>query len=141
MARLKIQIPTAIIFETEVTLRITDINYGGHLANDAVLAIVHEARIRFLNSLGFSEKNIEGKGIIMTDAGIIYKSQAYHGDKLKISIAVDEISKLGFDLYYMINNAENGHEIARIKTGITFFDYTTNKIAAMPERFKEKITP
>jgi hypothetical protein len=45
-----------------------DINYGGHLGNDAVLSLVHEARVRFLKQQGYTENNIEGAGIIMADA-------------------------------------------------------------------------
>ena len=55
MARIKIELPEKFIFSTEIPLRISDINYGGHLGNDAVLSIAHEARIRFFNKHGFKE--------------------------------------------------------------------------------------
>ena len=48
MARVKLQLPANFLFSTEIPIRISDINYGGHLGNDAVLSIVHEARIQFL---------------------------------------------------------------------------------------------
>ncbi len=37
-----------------VPLRITDINYGNHLGNNAIVDIVNEARVRFLKQHGFS---------------------------------------------------------------------------------------
>lgn len=138
MARIKIALPEKIIFETELVLRISDINYGGHLANDAVLSIVHEARIRFLQQLGYSEKNIEGLGLIMTDAAIVYKNQGFHGDRLTIKISIDEFTKLGFDLFYLLTN-QDGKEVARVKTNITFFDYKANKLAGIPQDFLEKV--
>ena len=138
MARIKIALPEKIIFETELVLRISDINYGGHLANDAVLSIVHEARIRFLHQLGYSEKDIEGLGIIMTDAAIVYKNQGFYGDRLSIKIGIDEFTKLGFDLFYLLTN-QDGKEVARVKTNITFFDYNENKIAGIPQTFLKKV--
>ncbi len=139
MARIKITLPEKFIFETEIVLRISDINYGGHMANDAVLSIVHEARIRFLQKFGYTEKDIEGLGIIMADAAIAYKNQGYYGDQLTIKINIDDITKLGFDMYYLLINQDN-KEVARIKTNIAFFDYQTNRLAAVPQEFIGKIT-
>jgi len=139
MPRIKIHLPKQFTFSTQLKLRITDINYGGHLANDAVLGIAQEARLRYLVSMGYSEKDIEGKSLIMTDAAIMYKSQGYYGDPVEIKIAVDEISRLGFDLIYQVTNVETKKEIARVKTGLTFFDYQANKLAPVPENFKAKI--
>ena len=45
MSRIKIPLPEKKDFSTEIKLRISDINYGGHMGNDAVLTIVHEARL------------------------------------------------------------------------------------------------
>lgn len=140
MARIKLELPDTFIYRTDLTLRITDINYGGHLANDAVLGIAHEARIRFLNSLGYSELDVEGKSLIMTDAVVVYKSQAYRGDKIVIEVTVQDISKLGFDVIYLISNIETAKEIARVKTGLAFFDYKTNKLSQVPDGFIAKVS-
>ena len=47
MARVKLTLPDACHFHTEVAVRIGDINYGGHLGNDAVLSLAHEARLQY----------------------------------------------------------------------------------------------
>jgi acyl-CoA thioester hydrolase len=139
MARVKITFPATHLFETETEIRISDINYGGHLGNDAVLSLVHEARIRFLSRFGYSEKDIEGKGIIMTDAAIVYKSEAFYGEKIKILLAVDDISNIGFDLLYKIVRVEGNKEIALVKTGIAFFDYLNKRITSVPQAFIENM--
>ena len=123
MPRARIQLPETFPFQTQLAVRISDINYGGHLGNDAVLSLVHEGRIRFLDSMGYTEKNLEGLGIIMTDAVVVYHAEAFHGDALVIDIAVDEIQKHGFDLLYRITRPLDGKEIARVKTGIALYDY------------------
>ena len=60
MPRIKIELPEIFIFKTEISIRITDINYGGHLGNDSLLSIIHEARVRFLKHLDYSESDVEG---------------------------------------------------------------------------------
>lgn len=139
MARIKITFPVKFLYETETDIRISDINYGDHLGNDSVLSLAHEARLRFLKSLGYTEKNIEGKGIIMTDAAIVYKSEGYHGDNLKIRIAADDINTLGFDLIYKLIRVSDNKEIALVKTGIVFFDYERKKITSIPPDFAKKL--
>ena len=140
MARIELNLPDVFGFSTELTVRVGDINYGGHLGNDALLSLMHEARVRFLAQYGFSEKDAGGAGLIMTDAVILYKAQAFSGDKLLIELAVTDISRSGCDFVYRITNKENGIEIARSKTGIVFFDYSRNKVVRVPEKFKAMFT-
>lgn len=140
MARAVITLPDQFLFSTEITLRITDINYGGHLGNDAMLSLIQEARLRFLKNFGYAENNIEGFGIIMADAVIIYKSQAYYGDTLRFEISVDDIAKRACDLIYKISRTLSGKEIARAKTRIAFFDYQQNQTVAIPDGFLEKLS-
>lgn len=139
MPRIKIELPQKFIFKTELALRITDINYGGHLGNDSLLSIIHEARVRFLNHLGYSESNLEGNGIIMIDAAIQYKSEGFYGDSLIIEIDVNSFSGIGCDFVYRITNKSTGKEIALAKTGIVFFNYEKRKTVSVPSKFVLKI--
>lgn len=138
MARIKIELPKKFSFQTEIPIRITDINYGGHLGNDSLLSIIHEARVRFLKHLGYSESDVEGTGIIMNDAAIQYKSEGFYGDDLLIEVGVMDFSKIGCDIVYRITNMDSKKEIAFAKTGIVFFDYKNKKVVPVPEEFKSK---
>jgi 4-hydroxybenzoyl-CoA thioesterase len=137
MARIKLALPEAFHFSTDINVRIGDINYGGHLGNDAVLSIIHEARMRFLKSLGFSELDCGGPGLIMSDAAIVFKSESFYGDLISASVGVDEFNPMGCDFFYQLVNKESGKEIARAKTGIVFFDYEKRKPTKVPEAFKK----
>ena len=132
MARIKIDMPSRYCFNTKYTVSIGDINYGGHLSNDAVLRIVHNARIEFLEKKLMTEFKIGKNGLIMSDAVIQYLSEAFRGDELTIQIAIDNITKLGFDLFYLLKN-RNAKVVAKIKTGMLFFDYNLHKISAEAE--------
>lgn len=136
MARVNFELPENQLFTTELQVRIDDINYGGHLGHDTVFTITHEARVRFFKNHGFSEKDIDGVGIVMADAAAIYKSETFYGDSLVIHVYAGAYSRHGCDLYYLLLNKETKKEIARVKTGIVFFDYKDRKVARMPEMFR-----
>ena len=139
MARIRIEIPDEFIFKTEIPIRITDINYGGHLGNDSLLSIIHEARVRFLKHLGYSESDVEGNGIIMIDAAVQYKSEGFHGDELIVEVAVNDFTGIGCDFIYRVTNNKTSKEIALVKTGIVFFNYENKKVVSIPEKFKLRI--
>ena len=139
MQRIKIDLPPKFLFTTELSVRIYDVNFAGHLSNDSILSMIHEARIMFLKNWGYSEVDTEGAGIIMYDAAIQYKTQGYHGDILLFDVSVEDFSKTGCDFYFRITNKSTGKEIARAKTGIAFFDYQNNKLVPVPEKFKSLI--
>jgi 4-hydroxybenzoyl-CoA thioesterase len=65
----------------------------------------------------------------------MYRSEAFQGDILVIDVAVDDMHPTGCDILYRVTGKSSGREVARVKTGIVFFDYTRRKIVPMPERF------
>lgn len=135
MSRVKIVFPDTCLYTTEIPVRITDINYGGHLGNDSVLSVLHEARVQCLQHLGFTEADVAGVGIIMTDAAIVYKHESFYGDVLKIEVAVNDLTRTGCDFVFQLTAKNTGKEIALAKTGIVFFDYSSRKVVAVPQAF------
>lgn len=138
MARIKIILPEHFPFSTEITLYIGHINYGGHLDNSLLLSIVSEARVRFFKSLGYRELDVDGVGIIVADAAVQYKSEAFHGEVMVVRMAAGDFSSKGCDLQWIMAEKNSGREVARGKTGIVFFDYANRKVAAVPESFRQR---
>lgn len=140
MARVKLVFPESNpIFQTTIPVRITDINYGNHLANDKVLGIAHEARVQWLKSLFLSEMDIGGCALIMADAMLRYQRQAYHGDVLNICLYPDHVAERSFDLLYRMTVSRQGAEepIAVVKTAMVAYDYRINKVKPIPEAFRK----
>lgn len=137
MARIKLTVPERIIANVIVQVRITDLNYGNHLGNDALVSILHEARVKWLYSLGYSEMNLEGVGLIMNELVVNYQSESFYGDVLEIGIAIGEISKVSFEMYYIIETNRNEEKIliAKAKTSLVCFDYEKKKKTDVPEKF------
>lgn len=136
MARVEIPLPERFPFSTELPIRVTDLNYGGHLGNDAVLSLVHEARVRFLASHGWKELDVAGAGIIMSDAAVVYRAEGFYGMVLRLEVAVDDLRTRSCDLVYRLTDVATGKEVARAKTGILFFDYAAKRVVSTPEPFR-----
>ena len=140
MARIKLNMPEQFLFKADVDVRISDINYGGHLGNDSLLSILHEARMQFLKDYGFSEQDCGGVGLIMRDIVVEFKSEVFYGDVLEIFVAVGEFHSFGCDIFYKVVSKQTGKELVRVKTGIVFFDYEAKKLMKMTEKFKSAMT-
>ncbi len=141
MSRIKIQLPVRFTFSCEIPLRITDMNYGAHLGNDAVLSIVHEARVQFLKSLGLSEMSLgQGIGVIMADAAIIYKAPAFYGDTIQAEVAVTELARSAFTMVYRMTNKGSSEDIAWVQTGLVAYDYERKRVVSIPNPARERLS-
>jgi 4-hydroxybenzoyl-CoA thioesterase len=139
MARIQIRLPSHFAFSTEITLYQSHLNYGGHLDNALLLTLVSEARVRFFKSLGYTELNVEGVGILVSDAALQYRSEAFHGEVMVLRMGATDLSRKGFDVVWSMNERTTQREVARGKTGIVFFDYEARKVALMPTAFRDKL--
>ena len=140
MARIKLQLPATFLFETHTVVRVDDLNYGNHLSNDAYLKYMHEARLRFLANLGYSEFNLAGTSVIIGDTAIVFKGECFYGDDLCIEVTVGEIGTRSFDLWYRFTKHNKHTLICEAKTGMVCFNYQTHKTTDVPLAFKEKLT-
>lgn len=138
MARIQIELPEQFPFATEITLYLSHINYGGHLDNALLLTVVSEARARFFQSLGYSELDVEGVGIVVSDAALQYRSEAFHGEVMLVRMSAADFGGKGCDLLWCMNELSSHREVARGKTGIVFFDYATRKVSQVPEKFRAR---
>jgi len=141
MERIKVVLPEKFSFSTIIKIRITDLNYGGHVGNDTFLSLAHEARQQFLYYFGYAELNFAGVGLIMVDSAIEYKRELNYGDEVKISVAAENFNKLGFDIYYLLEVSEGNNMIVagKVKTGMLCYDYSTKKKAPLPLEALEKM--
>lgn len=139
MARVKVITPEKIIGSICLPVRITDINYGNHLGNDALISLLHEARVSWLRKGGFSEMNIGNGGTIINELLVNYINESFYGDILQIEISIGDYSSSSFEVYYHIHTKreEKSIIIAKAKTGMVCFDYEKRKIAPLSDDFKK----
>lgn len=141
MPRVKLELPESFSFSTLLPIRVANINYGGHLGNDSLLSLLHEARLQCLKRIGCDEMNACGVSLIMSDAAILYQGEGFYGDVLKIEIAGGEFTTRGFALFYRVTSEKEGRmlPIAEARTGMLCFDYKARKVVSLPEALRNKL--
>lgn len=140
MSRVKIALPAQFSFSTLIPIRITDLNYGGHVGNDTVLSLLHESRMQFLASLGYTEMKVEGVSLIMSDAAIEFKNESFYGDVIRASVTATGFSSAGFDLVYKLERESDHKIIAAAKTAMVCFNYDTRKVVRLPPEALKKLS-
>jgi len=116
--RIRLDLPQTVLFSMEISVRVTDVNYAGHLGNDRLLVYAQEVRSAWFASLGFNELDIEGCNTIMADAALQYVNEAFANESLTITLFLGEQHKYGFDMYYLVARDED--VICKMKTAILF---------------------
>ena len=139
MKRPDLDMPEDFVFSTELPIRVDDVNYGGHLGNDRVLTLVHEARVRFLRAHGFSELDVGGPGLIQLNATVVYEAEGELGDPLTINTTPGGISPMGFDFYARLQNRKTDAVLANVRTAMVGYDMDQEQPVRLPEPFVDTL--
>jgi acyl-CoA thioester hydrolase len=137
MARIKLELPDKFGFQTKIAVRISDLNYGNHLANHVYLELMQEARMQYLAQFGYSEKDLAGVGVIMGDTAIVYKQECFYGDVLTIEVVASDFGVRSFDLLYRFSK-QDGSLVCEAKTGMVCYNYEIRKTVNVPAEFISK---
>ncbi len=141
MGRIKIEFPDKFLFSTIIPVRITDMNFGGHVGNDAILSIIHEGRAQFLKQFDFTEIDCGGVSLIMSDVAIEFKHELFYGESVSMSIATGYVSRVAFDIFYKLEKTSGEKRIlvALAKSGMVCFNYEMKKVAGISPVLRDKL--
>jgi len=139
MYRVKLQFDCTPLFQAHFILGSRDINYGGHLGNDSLVALLQESRILWLRSHNYSsEVDIDGAGWIQADLQVQYIKEAFLGDTIAVTLGAVDIQSRGFTLLYKITKESD--LIALAATNLLFMDYASRKLTTIPINFSKILT-
>lgn len=133
LPRIKLEPRSLYSFHIDIKVRVTDLNYGGHLANDSLLSLVHEARVAFLSEHDWTEANCGGVSLILGDTAVVYQGEAFAGDILRFEVTAGEPTGRGFRLFYRISRSTDSAPIALVENGMVCFDYENSKTKRLPD--------
>lgn len=123
-------------YSAEYVVTIGDINYGGHLGNERSLLIFHDARYRFLQSLGFSEGDIgEGRGVVIVEATVHFLKEVFVHDVLETRVWLSECNERRLPMQYEVKRKTDGKVVLSGSTLLLAFDYRTRKVTRVPAAF------
>ena len=122
---------------SRLTVRIGDINYGGHLGHDRLITLLHQARIELLHALGATETDCFGAGLIMRHLTCDYRGEAFLNDTLDIAMRVDNLRNAAYTLHYSVTSGDR--PIATAAVEMVAYDYQRHKIIALPSAFADAL--
>ncbi|HDZ45483.1 hypothetical protein LCGC14_0194120 [marine sediment metagenome] len=133
MERVKLDFPAeAVIHRHPLTVRVTDMNYGRHLGHDAVVSLLHEARIQAFAALDLPEWDMHGHPSVVADLAIQYHSEARWPDALLIETAVPEPQGKALIIYQRIYQADSEQLVATSRVNQLLIDLATGRPAEVP---------
>lgn len=138
MKRNKLLFPDTNHFQTKLSVHMAYINYAGHIGSDGFLALVHELRVRLLRHYGFSEGDVAGTALIMSEAALQFQGEAYPGDVLNCDIAISDITRTTFGVYYRIRHPERG-AVLTARTTMGTISREKKKMVAVPMAFLQAL--
>ena len=139
MGRVEIELPAAFPFAVELEVRVSDLNYGNHLGNDAVLSLIHEARRRYFRALGSDEIGSDGTGFVVADSAVTYRAQAFYGDLLRIEVAAGDFTSRSCAFFFRVSAVADGRVVAEARTGMVSFDFKAQKAVTIPPGVRAKL--
>ncbi len=125
-------------YQVTLPVDISAINYGGHLAHDRLITLMHEARLRFLKSLGQSEVDFYGTGLISKSLQVDYHKEIFWGAQLNFAIRASVLRGAGFTLNYFITD-EADDLVSEAAITFICFDYQKRKVSRLSKDFAKAL--
>ncbi|WP_066384193.1 acyl-CoA thioesterase [Neobacillus mesonae] len=122
--------------ETNLTVRFGETDALGHINNTSYFIYLEEARIRFLEALGYGA-DAKNWNFILASAKCDFVSQGYFNQKLGIKTFVSKIGTKSFQLEHDIVVEETNELIARGNVTMVYFDFEKQKSEPLPELIKD----
>lgn len=138
MPRVTIDLPETFAFHTEYRIQPADCG-PEHLDNLRILGIAGEARVAMLHAFGYGgDSDIDGQSTILADVAVVYRSEGFAGEVLRIDVTCTAFGRCGCELLWRMQERESGREVARGKWGMVFFDYAERRPAPVPPGFRAR---
>ena len=109
------------------------------MGHDAVVRIIHEARVHMFHVLGIAENNLGDNrtGTIMGDLVVTHAGEGFLFDRLHVDSHVGEMGRSGFRMFHRLVRGKT--LISLVETGQMAFDYAAHAIVPIPEAFKSAL--
>lgn len=139
MGRVKLHELANYAFHHQLNVRVTDLNYAGHLGNVAAIGLIHEARARTMNALGLGELNLgdDQTGFIMADLQVNYLQRGFLFDTVQADVHLGEIRHRSFRIFYRLRR--NDENLVLAETGMIAYNYTSRGVVSLPQAFLDAV--
>jgi acyl-CoA thioesterase FadM len=126
------------VFEMRLHLMSSHLNKRGSLAEESILFLLQEARMRYLAEEGMTEKElVDNVGFMISQATLNYRAEAGYNDELSIQIYASRFAQKSrlFSFHYQIIRVSDNAVIVDAATQHEFYNYQTKRMACAPSKF------
>jgi acyl-CoA thioesterase FadM len=144
MERVKLDFPDgALIHRHPLAVRVTDMNYGRHLGHDALVSLLHEARLQALLALDLPEWDLAGYPSVVADLAVQYQSEAHCPEMLVVETAVPMPEGKALTVYHRVlkrdTNDKGEQVVATARLNLLLIDPARGRPVAVPEAVKQAL--
>lgn len=122
--------------EIQVNVRFSETDALGHINNTSYFIYLEEARIRFIESLGYNMDTTEWK-FILASTKCDFLSQGYFNQTLVIKTYVSKIGTKSFQIEHDIIDTKTEHLIAKGNAIMVSFDFEKQKSEPLPDLLRD----
>ncbi len=140
MARIDIPFDGPVLFRHPIEVRVSDLNYGNHLGHDSLVSLLHEARVRYLDSLGMHESDVDGTAMVIAALAVRYRAEARLGERLSVEIAAGDLSSRMVELCYRVRSLDHDRVVADASTALVCVDPAAGRAVSVPARLHDALT-
>ncbi|MDR5866586.1 acyl-CoA thioesterase [Halomonas koreensis] len=140
MERVRLDFPEADIRHRHpLTVRVTDMNYGRHLGHDALVSLLHEARIQALAALGLAEGDMGGYPSVAADLAVQYQAEARWPEALVADTAIPAPGRKAITVYHRLRREADAAVVATARLNLMLVDPASGRPVAIPEAVRERL--
>ena len=120
------------MYSEKFKLSIRDINYANHLDHLALLNYLHETRVRFLRSQGYTELDVDGlgSGLVVAELNWNKRAGCCYVDEIEVEVSLVLLSPSRLVIHYTLYKA-NQVLVATARIRVAFLNMH-HKVIAVP---------
>lgn len=130
---------THFVFETVMRVRNTEIGLGQHLTVESLVALLTEARFRFLYSKGIKEVNTEYQGLVVNQIVTQVLDRVRAREELLFEVGVQHLTEATGDFMFKVSRMYDNTVVACAKMGFVAYDYRQNKEIPLSPTIKDAL--
>ena len=127
------------VFETVMRVRNTEIDVGQLLTLESLIALLAEARARFLYSKGIKEFNAEYQGLIVSNLQLNIISRVRAREELLFEVGIEHISDKDGEMAIKVTRMYDGSLVAKARKSFVQYDYRSNRSISFNNDVKEAL--
>nr|WP_227679865.1 thioesterase family protein [Psychrobacter frigidicola] len=128
------------VFETVMRVRNTEIDVGQHLTIEAQIALLAEARARFLYSKGIEEINADYQGLTVNNLQLSVVSRVRAREELLFEVGVEQLSENGGEIAIKVTRMHDSSLVALARQHFVGYDYRLNKVTAINSNMQDALS-